>query len=50
VTLFSEDPHHFKSLVTEMRYDLASSLYAEFGPFWVGHRVEPGEIAESLTR
>lgn len=50
VTLFSGDPLHFKSLVTEMRYDEVSAEYAEFGPFYVGRRLpsaawrEPAEL------
>ena len=49
VTLFAGDPLLFKELVTEMRYDEVSAVYAEFGPFWVGRRVEPGELAAELT-
>lgn len=40
VTLFSDDPLEFKTLVTEMRYDEASATYAEFGPFFAGKRME----------
>jgi len=43
VTLFAKDPLDFKRLVTEMRFDEASARYAEFGDFYVGRRVEPGE-------
>jgi len=39
VSLFADDPVTFKKLVTEMRYDPASSRYAEFGPFVVGRRL-----------
>ena len=39
VTLFSDDPLEFKTLVTEMRYDEASATYAEFGPFFAGKRM-----------
>lgn len=39
VTLFAGDPLDFKRLVSEMRFDEASALYAEFGPFWVGRRM-----------
>lgn len=39
VTLFGGDPLDFKRLVSEMRFDEASALYAEFGPFWVGRRM-----------
>jgi len=48
VTLFSGDPIHFKDLVTEMRYDEVTSVYGEFGNFWVGHRVDAEDIAAEL--
>ena len=49
VTLFSGDPLHFKDIVTQMRYDEASSIYAEFGSFWVGRRIPTDGILEALT-
>lgn len=48
VTLFAGDPLTFKELVTEMRYDEVSAIYAEFGRFYVGRRVPPAEIAGEL--
>lgn len=39
VTLFAGDPLDFKAVVTEMRYDEASALYADFGAFFVGRRM-----------
>ena len=36
VTLFAEDPVALKSIVYDMRFDEASALYAEFGPFITG--------------
>jgi len=43
VTLFGRDPLDFKELVSEMRFDEVSALYAEFGPFYVGKRLDdPG--------
>ena len=36
VTLFARDPLEFKRIVTEMRYDMASAKYGEFGRFYVG--------------
>jgi len=36
VTLLADDPKAIKDVVYEMRYDEASALYAEFGPFTVG--------------
>ena len=50
VTLFAKDPVDFKKLVTEMRFDEASSKYAEFGDFYVGRLVEPGAWAEEVMR
>jgi len=47
VTLFAADPLDFKNVVTEMRYDLASAEYADFGEFYVGKRM-PGEAWGSL--
>ena len=39
VDLYAEDPLVFKKLVYEMRFDEASALYADFGPFYFGLRV-----------
>jgi hydrogen peroxide-dependent heme synthase len=36
VDLFADDPVVFKQLIHEMRFDEASALYAEFGPFYIG--------------
>jgi len=49
VTLFSGDPVIFKDLVTEMRYDEASSKYAEFGPFYVGERLPARGLEGALV-
>ncbi len=49
VTLFAHDPLDFKRIVTEMRYDEASSRYGEFGEFFVGTRLEPGEWTSFLS-
>lgn len=38
VTLFSNDPHQFKKLIYEMRFDEVSAVYAEFGRFLTGVR------------
>jgi chlorite dismutase len=48
VSLHADDPLTFKKLVYEMRFDPASALYAEFGPFHVGLRIPPAGIAELL--
>jgi chlorite dismutase len=36
VTLFGVRPDDLKDCVYQMRFDEASALYAEFGPFWTG--------------
>ena len=36
VTLFGIHPDDLKDCVYEMRFDEASALYAEFGPFYTG--------------
>ena len=36
VTLFAHEPGALKACVHEMRFDEASAIYAEFGPFYVG--------------
>ena len=36
VTLFGVHPADLKECVYEMRFDVASALYAEFGPFYTG--------------
>jgi hydrogen peroxide-dependent heme synthase len=48
VTLFSDDVLAFKKLITEMRFDPASSRYAEFGPFAVGVRLDPASLTRYL--
>jgi len=40
VTLFSDDMLQFKKIVYEMRFDETSARFAEFGPFYVGHRID----------
>lgn len=49
VTLFAKDPLEFKRIVTEMRYDEASTRYGEFGEFYTGIRLAPDALAELLT-
>lgn len=49
VSLHSDDPLVFKKLIYEMRFDPASALYAEFGPFYVGTLVAPDALGDSLT-
>ena len=43
VTLFARDPLDIKQIVTDMRYDEATALYAEFGPFFMGRRMDVSE-------
>jgi len=45
VDLHSDDPLAIKRLITEMRFDPASALYAEFGTFWFGLRAQPADLA-----
>jgi chlorite dismutase len=47
VTLFAADPVDLKSIVYEMRFDAASAMYAEFGPFVTGLIAPVGDV---LTR
>ncbi len=48
VSLFSDDPFYFKEILYEMRYDEASARFGEFGPFYVGLRLEPSDLFERL--
>ena len=48
VDLFADDPLVFKKLIYEMRFDLASAVYAEFGPFYIGLQFAPGNLAHLL--
>lgn len=48
VTLFADDPLQFKKLVYEMRFDEVSARFAEFGPFYVGEKVEPEDSRRLL--
>jgi peroxiredoxin len=40
VDLFADDPLVFKRLIYEMRFDEVSAIYALFGTFFVGRRLE----------
>jgi chlorite dismutase len=48
VDLFADDPVVFKKLIYEMRFDEASSWYAEFGPFYTGLQFSPEELSRFL--
>lgn len=44
VDLFADNPLVFKKLVTEMRFDEASSHYGQFGAFYVGLRFPAAKL------
>jgi chlorite dismutase len=50
VTLFGGNPLDFKALITEMRYDEVSAVYAEFGSFKVGYRIPAELIRAEIAR
>lgn len=49
VSLHADDALQFKKLIYEMRFDPASALFAEFGPFYVGIRLAPEQIPDFLA-
>ncbi len=49
VDLFAEDPLVFKRLIYEMRFDEVSAMYALFGTFYVGQRIEADGLKSSAT-
>jgi hydrogen peroxide-dependent heme synthase len=48
VDLFADDPLVFKKLIYEMRFDEASAVYAEFGPFYIGLQFSRTNLADLL--
>jgi hydrogen peroxide-dependent heme synthase len=48
VDLFADDPLVFKKLIYEMRFDEVSAVYALFGSFYVGLRVEAVDLSRVL--
>jgi len=48
VDLFADDALTFKKLIYEMRFDEASAVYAEFGPFYIGLQFDPSKLNELL--
>ncbi len=48
VTLFAQHPDDLKEVVYTMRYDKASAIYAEFGPFYTGIVDELEVVLEHL--
>jgi chlorite dismutase len=49
VTLFGVHPDDLKDVVYSMRYDEASAIYAEFGPFYTGVVGTPEEVLTELA-
>jgi peroxiredoxin len=49
VDLFADDPLVFKRLIYEMRFDQVSAIYALFGTFYVGRRLERAGFEKLLT-
>lgn len=49
VTLFGEHPDDLKDCVHRMRFDEASALYAEFGPFWTGMVAEVEDVLSGVV-
>ncbi|WP_332897223.1 heme-binding protein [Haladaptatus sp. CMSO5] len=49
VTLFADDMTDIKQLLNEMRFDPSTSKFAEFGPFFVGRRFPPADLAAYLA-
>jgi chlorite dismutase len=45
VDLFADDPVVFKKLIYEMRFDKVSAVYASFGQFFLGVRVQAAAAA-----
>lgn len=48
VTLFGQRPDDLKETVYTMRYDRASAVFAEFGPFYVGVIADPDELLSQV--
>jgi chlorite dismutase len=46
VDLFADDPLVFKKLIYEMRFDQASAVFAEFGPFYIGLQFAPANLTK----
>jgi chlorite dismutase len=49
VDLFADDPLMFKKLIYEMRFDEVSAVYALFGSFYVGLRVNAKDLRQILA-
>ena len=49
VDLFADEPLVFKKLIYEMRFDEVSAVYALFGTFYVGLRLQAAELGDTLA-
>jgi chlorite dismutase len=49
VDLFADDQLVFKKLIYEMRFDEASAVYAEFGPFYIGRRFAASDLPKLVS-
>jgi chlorite dismutase len=49
VDLFAEDPVVFKKLIYEMRFDEVSAVYALFGQFFIGARLQIDGVSKWLS-
>jgi chlorite dismutase len=49
VDLFADDPLVFKKLIYEMRFDEVSAVYASFGAFFVGLRIQAADLKQYLS-
>jgi peroxiredoxin len=49
VDLFAEDPLVFKKLIYEMRFDEVSAIYALFGQFFIGIRLQSNNLTSWLN-
>ncbi|MBV8807368.1 MAG: heme-dependent peroxidase [Acidobacteriaceae bacterium] len=49
VDLFADDPLVFKKLIYEMRFDEVSAVYALFGSFYVGLRINSNDLPSVLA-
>ena len=49
VDLFADDPLVFKKLIYEMRFDEVSAVYALFGSFYVGIRIQAADLSRIIA-
>lgn len=47
VTLWAKNPAYLKDIVYQMRFDKASALYAEFGPFYTSYIMSAEDILKN---